>query len=172
MINQADAQRFRAVVSYRNGRVVASRARTINVWSWTPLSSFPDYYKTNGINDFAISNFGMNGTQYIGWFTIGTYGTWEERLTVGRHCTRMRGDFGVQDKSADGSSGAFLVTNVDTGAVLYQSPALTPGMVARADFPMPSPYRISIQATDTSLEELVSYPAIGSPELLCRNLDG
>ena len=172
VVNQADSQRFRAVATYTVGPAVASRPVSVKVWSWTALSVIPDYYKTNGVSDSAMLNFGMNGTQYLGWYTYGSYGSWEERFTPGRHCKRFRGDFGIQDSSDDASSAEFRITNVDTGALLYQSPTLAPGMIAHADFALPTPYRISIQATDTSVAELNAYPAIGAPELLCRNLGG
>ena len=141
----------------------------MKVWSWTPLSKMPSYYATNGINGFAYTNFGMAGTQYLGWYTFGTYGTWEARYTTGRHCKSLRGDFGINDKSADGSAGHFSVLNVDDDSTLYESPALSPGAVKAAQVSLPSPYRISIQARSAS-PDAPAYPAIGSPELLCIDL--
>jgi hypothetical protein len=170
VLNQANRQRFRAVAAYKSGRPVASKAVGVTVWSWTPLSKIPAYYATNGINGYEYSNFAMAGNQYLGWFTYGSYGMWEERYTTGRHCKALRGDLGVTDNSADGSTAQFTVANIDTGATLYQSPSLSPGAVTKVTLALPMPYRISIQARNTSTNGQVAYPAIGVPELLCTGL--
>ena len=170
VVDHADQQRFRAVVSYTTGPSAVSKSLGITVWSWTPLWGFSSYYATNGIFDSRYLTFAMAGNQYVGWYTYGTYGMWEKRYTSGRHCKTFRGDFGVTDSSADGSTGQFDIVSVDTGDTLYTSPALSPGAVVTAKFALPTPYRISIQARNTSPDGLVSYPAIGDPELLCTGL--
>ena len=172
VVSQATTQRFRVVAKYASGSTVASKPVTIAVWSWTPLSAIPDYYKTSGIidGDPYTPSFGMNGQQYLGWRTYGPYKSWEQRYTTGRECTSLRGDFGIQDDSDDGSSAQIRISNADTGALLYQSPTLTPGMIVHADVPLPAPFRVSIQAVDTSAEGIDAFPGIGSPELLCRSL--
>lgn len=170
VVDQTDRQRFRAVAKYSTGKVVESRAFGVTVWTWTPLSKFSAYYATNGINGYSYSSFAMAGNQYLGWYTSGSYGMWEMRYTPGRHCKRFRGNFGVMDKSVDGSSAQFTIASMDTGIVLYQSPTVTPGVIAKADFDLATPYRLSIQAKNTSPSGVLSYPAIGDPELLCTGL--
>jgi hypothetical protein len=167
---ELDRERLRAVTTYKSGGRATSRSSTVRVWSWTPLSKLPAYYKTNGINGLGYSNFGMAGTQYLGWFTFGNYGAWEDRYTTGRHCKTLRGDFGLNDKSADGSGGDFSIVNVDDGATLYQSPVVHPGAIVSAQVRLPLPYRISIQARTTPADGAPALPAIGSPELLCIDL--
>lgn len=170
VVDQVDRQRFRSVAKYSTGKVVESRAFGVTVWSWTPLSKFDAYYATNGINGYAYSSFAMAGNQYLGWYTFGSYGMWEMRYTPGRHCKRFRGDFGVMDRSADGSAAQFTIASMDTGSVLYQSPTVTPGVIAKADFDLATPYRLSIQARNTSRSGVLSYPAVGDPQLLCTGL--
>ena len=167
---QLDRERFRAVTTYKSGGRTASKRRTVRVWSWTPLSKLPSYYKTNGVNGYEYTNFGMAGNQHLGWFTYGSYGAWEGRYTTGRHCKALRGDFGLNDKSADGSGGQFTIVNVDDGSTLYQSPVVHPGGVVSAQVRFPLPYRISIQARTTPADGPLALPAIGSPELLCIDL--
>ena len=170
VLNQANRERFRAVATYKTGKRVASKPVGVAVWSWTPLAKLPAYYTTNGVNSYEYSNFGMAGNQYLGWFTYGSYGMWEARYTSGRHCKALRGDFGVNDKSADGATVQLDIVNVDSGELLYRSPTLSPGMVAKATVALPSPYRISIRARNTSADGVLGYPAIGDPQLLCTGL--
>ena len=70
---------------------------------WYPLATFDTYYATAGVSDSEYGQFAMNGRSYSGgWYTYGTDGGWESRSTLGRHCRRMSGTFGVRDSSADG----------------------------------------------------------------------
>lgn len=161
-----DTQRLRALATYRGSRSVASKPFGVTVWQWTDLAGIPSYYSTNGVSDHPSSQFGMNGDQYIGWYTYGPYGMWEARYTPGRHCKAFRGVFGVTDSSGDGSSAEFALL-ADETSLVYQSPALVPGAVETVEFEVASPYRFAIQARDTSPEDVYAFPAIGNPQFLC-----
>ena len=169
MADGVDSERFRAVATYRDRKPVVSKAFAVTVWTWTDLSLISSYYETFGISSGAYSQFGMNGDQYIGWYTYDRSGMWEQRYTPGRHCKAFRGVFGVSDSSADGSSAQFTVLTDETN-VVYQSPTLVPGAVTDVQFDLALPYRLSIQARNTSPDGVLSYPAIGNPQLLCTGL--
>ena len=162
-------ERYRALVTYRKDSPVHSKPVTLTVWRWIPLVSYDAYYSTPGILAGPYWSFAMNGAEYQGWQTYGDLASWENRYTPGRHCKELAGDLGVQDTSDDGSSATIAVADED-GAVLYQSGALTPGMVERMELPLDLPYRFAIRATDTSPEGVHSLPAIGDPELLCTGV--
>lgn len=160
-------QRFRALVTYRDAKPATSRPFGTTVWQWTVLSRIPSYYSTGGVADYSGAQFGMNGDQYVGWFTHYDYGMWEARYTPGRNCKAFRGVFGVTDDSSDGSSGEFTLLTDETD-VVYQSPSLVPGAVETVQLELANPYRFAIQARDTSPDGLAAYPAIGNPEFLCN----
>ena len=164
-----DRQKIRALVTYRDGAQVASKSVGYTIWQWTNLSSFSSYYRTGGVMDYSWSQFGMNGDQYVGWYTLGGYDMWEARYTPGRNCKAFRGVFGVTDDSADGSSAEFTLVTDETTTV-YQSPSLVPGSVETVQLDLAKPYRFAIQARNTSPDGVWSYPAIGNPQFLCTGL--
>ncbi len=164
-----NAERYRASVAYATGKPVTSRAARVTVWRWVRLGSFASYYSTPGTSSAEYSSFAMNGAQYKGWHGYGTYPTWESRHTPGRHCRAFRGDFGVTDSSADGSS-AEITLVADETTIAWTSSRLTPGMVEQAEIALAMPYRISVQARNTSPDGVRAYPAIGHPELLCTGI--
>ena len=166
---EASSGTYRARVTYRDGSTVVSRPSRTTVWQWRPLWDFDQYYATSGVWTYN-SSFAINGTQYRGWSAyVGSYPSWEGRFTLGRHCRALRGVMGVTDTSADGSSVTIALVADDTNAV-YQSPSLTPGMSHTFQVDLPLPYRLSIQAKNTSPEGVRVYPAIGTPEVLCTGL--
>ncbi|RYU14843.1 hypothetical protein [Nocardioides iriomotensis] len=158
-------QRFRALVAYRGSGKARSTARGVTVWAWTDLARIPAYYATSGVNH-EYFQFGLAGTQYRGWLTMGGYGSWETRFTPGRNCKAFRGVAGVTDQSADGSSGQVTLI-ADETTVVYQSPVLTPGAAHVFEVPLSAPYRFAIQGRNLSLDGVRSYPAIGTPQFLC-----
>jgi hypothetical protein len=160
-----DTQRFRALVVYRGAGKVRSAARGVTVWAWTDLGRIPHYYATSGVNH-EYFQFGLAGTQYRGWLTMGGYGSWETRFTPGRHCKAFRGVVGVTDQSADGSSGQVTLLANET-AIVYQSPVLTPGAAHGFEIALSAPYRFAIQGRNLSPDGVRSYPAIGTPQFLC-----
>lgn len=164
-----NSERYRVTASYRSGSTVASKAVTVRVWRWMPISAYRSYYETNGVSDSYSSQFGMNGTQYVGWYSYGSYGYWEARYTPGRNCKAFRADLGVTDTSSDGSS-ATIAFLTDDGTPVYQSPPLTPGMVESVTLPLDLPYRFWVQATDTSPEGPRANPAMGAPAFLCTGV--
>ena len=164
-----DTESYRAVVTYQNGRVEASKPVTVKVWRWVPLVTFSSYYETYGISSNPYSQFDMNGKRYVGWYSYGSYAFWEARYTPGRNCRAFRAELGVRDESQDGSSGSISLLTED-GVPLFTSEALTPGMVQPIEIAMDRPYRFWVQATDTSPDELWALPAMGDPAFLCRGL--
>lgn len=161
-----DTQRYRARATYRTGKPVID-AFSVTVWQWTDLHRVSSYYSTAGVAANAYSQLAMNGDQYIGWYTYGSYGMWETRYTPGRSCKAFRGILGVTDASADGSSAEFTLLT-DESSVVYTSSSLVPGMVETMQIPIANPYRFSIQARNTSPGGLRGYPAIGNPQFLCN----
>src|SRR5262249_50893899 len=123
-----DSQRYRARAIYEGGAASMSRPAVSTVWHWTDMMSFRAYAWTNGVSSNEFNQFQMNGSEYHGgWYTSGSYTTWETRFTPGRHCSAFRGVAGLTDNSQDGSSGAIqLVADESTAA--FSSKALTPGM--------------------------------------------
>lgn len=165
---EPNAQRFRSVVRYRDGKSVTSRPFTVTVWQWIDLARFDAYYETAGIMHYQSSQFPMNGDQYLGWYTYQDRGMWESRYTSGRNCKAFRGAFGVTDHSADGSSGRFTLLADDE--VVFESPTLVPGMVKVARIDLAKPFRFAVQARNTSPEGVLAWPAIGAPQFLCSGL--
>ena len=163
-----DTLQLRARVVYRTGRPAMSTPVVSTVWHWTRLADFPPYSHTSGVNDTGISSFTVNGQSFHGWFTTGALKSWESRFTPGRHCKAMRGVAGVRDESADGSTA--LVQVLADDATVYASPPLTPGTSQPFQVDLALPFRLAIQAQNTSLTALSTYPAIGNPELLCTGL--
>lgn len=169
LAGEEDLQRYRVVLVDKAGRQrVAARAK-VRIWHWYPLTGFEAYYSTAGTMSSPYWQFAMNGRQYRGWYTYGSYGSWESRYTVGRNCSSLRGDFGVKDDSDDGSTGAIQVT-LDA-ATAYSSPVLSPGMVDQAQIPLAQTYRLSIMGQDTSATGVRAHPAVGDAELLCTGLE-
>lgn len=166
---ELNVQRFRALVVQRQGKPVISRPISVKVWRWIDLSSFDSYYDTPGTIESEYLSFPMSGHQYKGWHTGGSYGAWESRYTLGRHCTRLRAVLGVTDDSSDGSSGQ--VRLMADEEPVFESNSLIPGAVQVANLPLASPYRLTIIATDTSTaDETAAFPAIGTPQFLCSGL--
>ena len=96
------------------------------------------------MNDNGISSFTLNGLSFHGWFTTGSFKSWESRFTVGRHCQAMRGVAGVRDESADGSSAVVRLLADDVP--IYTSPTLTPGTAQPFQVALALPYRLAVQA--------------------------
>lgn len=168
---QTDRDRYRVVLQPKAGRSIASKAVSVKVWHWYPLSTFDSYYSTAGVMDYSFTQFAMNGRTYVGsWYSNGTYSSWESRYTLGRHCRTVRGVFGVTDSSADGSTATVQILSEGEEAA-YTSPTLVPGAVATKVIALASPYRISILGTNTSAGGLLAYPAAGDLQFLCSGLE-
>jgi hypothetical protein len=173
-VNQ-NAERYRAVVTYKNAKPFTSKPVGVTVWRWIPLSEYDPYYEAEPY----AAIFGtttINGQAYKGWgaASYSHTGTWESRFTPGRHCTSFRRVLGLGDISADGSSGVINFTADDT--VIYQSAPLTPGMGLPVTVPLAKPYRFGIQLFDTTpggttgRDAVESWPVIGDPALLCTGV--
>lgn len=165
-----DRDRWRVILTPPRGRAVKSSVVSTKVWHWYPISEFRSHYETSGIINSDVVSFLMNGQQYNGWRAYGRYRSWEARFTPGRNCRSLRGDFGLQDDSSDGSS-ATVQISTDNERLAYLSPTLVPGMVDRATIHLKKTYRFSILATDTSPDDLYAAPAIGAGELLCTGFE-
>lgn len=167
-------ERYRAIVRYESAKPVTTRPVAVRIWRWIPLSDYYPYYETGGTT--TQGTFGINGRVYAGFgpYLHSHVGSWEARFTPGRHCNAFKGTFGLDDDSDDGSSGTIAIVGDDKP--LYQSPSLTPGMDLAITVPLPEPYRLGIQLSDTSPggtegdDEFESYPAIGAPALLCTGV--
>jgi hypothetical protein len=164
----AETDVYRAQVVSQGRRPSMSKAARTTVWHWTSLLKFATYDRTPGSYDF-MTSFAMNGVQRSGWFAYLGYSSYSTGWTVGRHCTAFRADAGVTDKTKPGASATIQLTADDVP--VFTSGPLTPGMTQRVELPLASPYRLAVQAQDTSPEGLQGYPALGSPELLCTGLD-
>jgi hypothetical protein len=162
-----DTNRFRAQVRYADGRTVTSKPVTVIIWHWYALGRFPSYYETPGVADYSGADFAMNGDTWVGWYTYGNQTMWEARYTPGRNCKAFRGTAGVRDESSDDSAGTITLVADETD-VVWESPELTPGMVAPFEIELAMPYRFAIQAHDTSVEPAYAAPGIGAPEFLCN----
>jgi hypothetical protein len=165
---EGDTERFRARVLYPDSRPLMSKPITATVWHWTDFFDFTAYYVTPGVDSSKYLSFTMNGRVYRGMYTRSSGPSWELRFTPGRHCKAFRGELGVTDKSADGSSAAIQLL-ADDVTVLASGP-LTPGMTQPFNLDLATPYRLAIQAQNTSPADQSAYPAIGIPELLCTGL--
>ena len=167
---QLDRERFRAVTTYKSGGRASSTARTLKVWSWTPLSKLPSYYRTNGINGLRTATSEWLGINtWVGSPTAAMEPGRTDTPPVGtaRHCAvTSDSTTSPQTDRAD----EFIIVNVDDGSTLYQSPVVHPGGVVSAQVRLPLPYRISIQVRTTPADGPLALPAIGSPELLCIDL--
>ncbi len=165
---ELDTAMFRAKVSYREGKPAKSAPTGAIVWHWLKLGAFEPYANTSGVNDSGISPFTLNGLSVYGWFTTGSFKSWESRFTLGRHCQAIRGIAGVRDESADGSSAVVRLLADDVP--VYTSPSLTPGTSQPFQVALALPFRLTIQAQNTSSASRTAYPALGAPELLCTGL--
>jgi hypothetical protein len=169
-----NTERYRAIVRYKTTKPVTTRPVTVKIWRWIPLSDYTPYYETGGTT--TRGTFGINGRVYTGFgpYLFSHVGSWETRFTPGRHCKAFKGTIGLDDDSADGSSGTIAITGDDQPA--YQSPSLTPGMDLTVTIALAKPYRLGIQLSDTSPggteghDDIESYPAIGDPALLCTGV--
>ena len=162
-------EKYRSQVSYRTGSPATSPIRAVTVWRWIPLVNYRPYYETNGVLASSFISFNLNGNQYLGWKTYGSYPSWESRYTPGRHCKAFTGVLGVTDDSADGSA-ATISVGTDADGTIYNSPILSPGMQTKVNIPLNLPYRVMINARATSASEAAVNPAIGDPELLCTGV--
>jgi hypothetical protein len=166
-----DRERYRAVLRLKSGPPTRSEPLSVDVWHWYPLNTWTSYYSTGGVIDDPYNQFAMNGRTYSGgWHTYGSYRSWESRYTLGRNCRSMMGTFGVTDESDDGSSATIRVLSEGSDPV-YSSAQLVPGTVDSKLVSLASPYRISIIGTNTSIEELMSFPAAGDLQFLCHGLE-
>lgn len=160
-------ERLRAVVSYSAGKPVRSKPVAVKVWRWIPLSEFQPYYETSGL---IFGEATMNGRRFKGYGAAyySRVGAWEGRFTPGRNCKGFRGVLGVADISADGSSALVKITADDE--LVYESPALTPGMDVPMEIGLPLAYRVGFQLVNTSPEDVYSWPMIGDPTMLCTGV--
>ncbi|TNM38452.1 hypothetical protein FHP29_14475 [Nocardioides albidus] len=167
VVTDLNNARYRVVVGRRAGKAVKSKPVSVTVWRWIPLRSISSYLSTSGAV-FGETN--LNGSRYKAWgaASYSHAGVWESRFTPGRRCRAFSGVLGLADSSPEGSS-AVIHINADDVPV-YDSPALTPGMDVRVQLPLPSPYRIGIEAVDTSPGDIDSFPSIGDPALLCTGV--
>ncbi len=165
---EADSLAYRARVVYHDGKRIFSDPSASTVWHWKPLGAFDPYSHSSGVNDNGISSFNLNGLSVHGWFTTGSMKTWESRFTLGRHCQAMRGVAGVRDESADGSSA--VVRLLADEVPVYTSPTLTPGAAQPFQVALALPFRLAVQAQNTSSTPLSVYPAVANAELLCTGL--
>lgn len=164
---EADSDRYRARVEYATGKPVMSTPDSVTVWHWVSMMEFDAYSSSNGVVSSPYAQFVMNGTAYPGgWYTSGSWPSWDLRFTPGRHCRAFRGVVGVTDRSADGSAGAFQLVADD--APVYASPVLSPGTTHPFEVELATPYRLYLQAQRLSTQ--AAYPAVGYPELLCTGL--
>ena len=113
-----NTERYRTVVNYQQARKIVTRAVSVTVWRWIPLSEYDPYYETGGTT--TLGTFGMNGHVYSGFgpYLFSHVGSWEARFTPGRHCTAFKGVIGLDDDSDDGSSGTISITSDDTQVYL------------------------------------------------------
>lgn len=162
---EENRERYRATVSYEDGKKVTSKPVAVTMWRWIALSSYASYYEAGG---GYFANVDINGQTYAGYYNYGNGPTWEERFTSGRNCKAFRAVLGLQDNSDDGSSGVVKLTA--DGSVVYQSPALTPGMDIRVVRSLSLPYRFGFQLLNTAPEGLVARPTMGEPALLCTGV--
>lgn len=168
-----NTERYRAVVTYKTMKPATSKPVKVTVWRWVPLSEYDPYYETGGA---IFGTTTLNGHPYTGWgaATYSHAGAWESKFTPGRNCTTFRGVIGIADISHDGSSGLIRFTAEDT--VIYESPALTPGMDVSVNLPLAQPYRFGIQLFDTTpggttgRDAVEAWPVIGDPALLCTGV--
>ncbi len=165
---EADTVVLRARVVYSKGRPATSDPLTTSVWHWLTLGSFDPYSHTTGVNDNGITAFTLNGLSLRGWFTTGSAKSWESRFTLGRHCQAMRGLAGVRDDSADGSSAQVRLLADDV--LVFASSTLSPGTSQQFQVALATPFRLAVQASNTSLTPVTVYPAIANPQLLCTGL--
>ena len=154
--DESSTGRFRARVTYRDGN--RSRPSPLAPRCGVGRRSTPSARTTArpACGPPEPRSFAMNGTEYKGWTTYATAPTWEERFTVGRHCKELRGDFGVEDDSDDGTSAITAIVADDVP--VFTSGSLTPGMVQRASINLDRPYRLAIRATNTSPSDLEVFP--------------
>ncbi|WP_182525849.1 hypothetical protein [Nocardioides dongkuii] len=171
-----NSEKYRVTVTYKKARPVTSKPATVFVWRWIPLKEYTPYYVSEPYGT-AFGTTTINGHAYAGWGAAyySHTGTWESRFTSGRHCNAFRGVLGVDDGSADGSSGTVEFTADD--ATVYSSPTLTPGMDLPVTVPLPTkPYRFGIRLSDTTpggttgRDDIEAFPGIGEPVLRCTGV--
>lgn len=168
-------EKYRAVVSYGEGRIVTSKAVTVTVWRWIPLAEYDPYYEAE---PYAAGpgTTQINGQSYSGWGprTYSHTGSWESRFTPGRNCKAFRTVLGLADISSDGSSG--LIRFLADDSTVYESPVLTPGRQLEATVPLDLPYRFGLQILDTSeggttgRDDVESWPVLGEPAFNCTGV--
>lgn len=166
VVTSLNTARYRVVVP-QGRRMMKSRPVSIKVWRWIELREFASYYSTNvtGVSEKLI-----NGSRHRAWgpqYAISNV-SWESRYTPGRNCKAFSGVAGLWDASADGSSGV-IVLHADDDEI-YRSKQLTPGVEVRFQVPLARPYRLALQAFNTSAEDLDAWPLIGDPSLLCTGV--
>lgn len=165
---QPNVEKFRVRVQYRDRRrAIVSKPVRIEVWSWVQLREFPAYQYTSGLRFGEAS---ISGRTYAAWTpeAWSSARSWESRHTPGRNCRAFRGVAGLNDASADGSTGSVQLFADETP--VWTSPALTPGVAVPFEVSLNLPYRFALIATNTSAATLKAFPAIGDPELLCTGL--
>lgn len=171
----ADSERFRVGVTYRAAKEVFSKPVSVKVWRWVPLSDISTYYSSSSLF-LSFTTVSINGLAQKAWGPV-TYGqdrSWEQRFTPGRRCKSFRALLGLSDLSGDGTSGVIKLTADDQ--VIYESPALAPGMTVPVAVPLSLPYRFGLQSFDTTplaptdQKAVRGWPMVGEPELLCSGV--
>lgn len=165
---QPNVEKFRVRVQYRDRRrAIVSKPVRIEVWSWVQLREFAAYQDTPGVRLGAAP---IAGRMYEAWGPETYYParSWESRHTPGRNCRAFRGVAGLNDASADGSTGSVQLFADETP--VWTSPALTPGVAVPFEVSLNLPYRFALLATNTSAATVKAFPAIGDPELLCTGI--
>lgn len=162
---QPNRQTFRVVVTYKTGKKAYSKTASTLEYDWYSVNDFEAYYTVGGVLNSDMVEFAMDGREWHG--LDGTSPTsWEIRLTLGRNCKAFRGTLGLTDSSDDGAAASFQAVTIQPAATFTGS-SVTTGNIKSFKGTLPKPYRISLEATDTSPSGVKGYPAIGDLEFLC-----
>ena len=165
-----DLMRYRIKVKREKGGALTSAPAETAVWHWRPMTDFDSYFQTPGVSYGNNVHMTISGVTYRGgWETSGKTGSWETRITPGRHCRSFRGLVGVTDDSADGSS-AVISLVADETTTVYTSPTLAPGAALPVQLDLALPFRLSVRAQRLSSPAVEVYPALANPELLCTGV--
>ena len=174
LADEETSAKVRAVVTYRGvKRKTVSKPVSINFWHWYSSTSFRAYASAGSPANYDFLSFQLNGRPVTGWYAVGAG---ESRFTLGRNCSRFRGDLGLTDKSGDGATAVITLATIGSDnapATIYTSPELRPGVTVPVNLRLPMPYRFAIEGHSTSVAGdggivPATYPAIGDAAFLCH----
>jgi hypothetical protein len=166
---QNNQRQYRVVMpAYKNHKRGVSKSVTVNVFQWTPLTSFP---ARNQSYLYVETSVAMNGVSFPSSLEAAMYHgptpsptTQSVEFNVNHQCTKFRGTFGLSDDSMAGSEAEVIG---EAGTVPWFDQTFSGGESTPNTFTFPTPPLKLRFETTSVVSGLDGLGAVGTPQVYC-----